>query len=360
MYISPDGQKFSNVSAAQQHASRNGGSSAPALDAREPRSATTHISQQHTLGAPNEGGREKSKSDAGGGANGWRQYTAPDGRRYYHHKASKTTQWAPPPGWAGNEKSERSESNLGSPAVAQNTEPAGAQAGVATTSNGTERERRLEKDKRPQERRSKSPARSRLRSSDLDRRDRDRDRDRDRSRDRDRDRGRGASPGRRAVQRDARPQGHVRGGRARSVSPLLRHRQGRDREWSRGRSRERSRGRSRGRSRERSYERAREYPGRVWERGRVRSRSPERRERSVGARDRNLGRDGGREKDRGSGEALGSKRPVRASSFASSGALVRSKQASKKMRKRQTAALALACFLGKLPRWERCRGSNAA
>ena len=40
------------------------------------------------------------------GAPGWRQYTAPDGRRYYHHKATKTTQWAPPPGWGGNDKSD--------------------------------------------------------------------------------------------------------------------------------------------------------------------------------------------------------------------------------------------------------------
>ena len=30
---------------------------------------------------------------------GWRQYIAPDGRKYYHHKLSKTTQWAPPPGY---------------------------------------------------------------------------------------------------------------------------------------------------------------------------------------------------------------------------------------------------------------------
>jgi len=205
-------------------------------------------------------------------------------------------------------------------------------------------EKRAAAHKRPQERRIKSPARSSLRSSDLDRRDRDRDRDRERSRDRDmdRDRGRGASPGRRGVQGDARPQGNVRGGRARSVSPLLRHRQGGDRERSRGRSRERSRGRSRGRSRERSYERARGYPGRVWDRERGRSRSPrergrsrsprergrsrspqrpERREPSVRAPDRNLGRNGGREKDRGSGEVLGSKRrvlEVRDSSFASS------------------------------------------
>ena len=227
--------------------------------------------------------------------------------------------------------------------MAQHTDPAGAQAGIATMSNDRERERMLEKDyfendggaekraaahKRPQERRIKSPARSSLRSSDLDRRDRDRDRDRERSRDRDmdRDRGRGASPGRRGVQGDARPQGNVRGGRARSVSPLLRHRQGGDRERSRGRSRERSRGRSRGRSRERSYERARGYPGRVWDRERGRSRSPrergrsrspqrpERREPSVRAPDRNLGRNG-------SGEVLGSKRrvlEVRDSSFASS------------------------------------------
>jgi hypothetical protein len=50
VYISPDGQKFSNVSAAQQHASRNGGSSATALDASEPRSETTNTTQQHALG----------------------------------------------------------------------------------------------------------------------------------------------------------------------------------------------------------------------------------------------------------------------------------------------------------------------
>ena len=30
---------------------------------------------------------------------GWRVHTAPDGRRYYHHQPTKTTQWAAPPGW---------------------------------------------------------------------------------------------------------------------------------------------------------------------------------------------------------------------------------------------------------------------
>jgi len=30
---------------------------------------------------------------------GWRQYTSPEGRRYFHHAPSKTTQWALPPGF---------------------------------------------------------------------------------------------------------------------------------------------------------------------------------------------------------------------------------------------------------------------
>ena len=30
---------------------------------------------------------------------GWRVHTALDGRRYYHHQPTKTTQCAAPPGW---------------------------------------------------------------------------------------------------------------------------------------------------------------------------------------------------------------------------------------------------------------------
>jgi hypothetical protein len=32
---------------------------------------------------------------------GWREFIAGSGRLYYHHKATKTTQWKKPPGWTG-------------------------------------------------------------------------------------------------------------------------------------------------------------------------------------------------------------------------------------------------------------------
>ncbi len=63
----------------------------------------------------NRSSSQRAMADAAG-APGWRQYTAPDGRRYYHHKATKTTQWAPPPGWGGNDKSDAAAA--GTPAFA--------------------------------------------------------------------------------------------------------------------------------------------------------------------------------------------------------------------------------------------------
>ena len=58
--------------------------------------------QQHPAEA---GGASMSQSTLAAAATvaavsaGWKEYTTPDGQKYYHHAVSQTTQWTAPPGW---------------------------------------------------------------------------------------------------------------------------------------------------------------------------------------------------------------------------------------------------------------------
>jgi len=107
MYISPEGQPFSNLSAAQQHAVRNGGSgAAPAVAARAPASAPTQKPAQQTSAAH-----------------------------------------------ASNEERAGAESSHARPAVPERTDAGGAQAESAPAKSATERESGSDRDRRAQERR---------------------------------------------------------------------------------------------------------------------------------------------------------------------------------------------------------------
>lgn len=89
-----------------------------------------------------------SKKSSSGAQNGWREFIAASGRLYYHHKATKTTQWKPPEGWLDDVVSSHAQDSPVKKAHGEKNEK--QNTGAQSEEAGGEEERR-EEEKRAEE-----------------------------------------------------------------------------------------------------------------------------------------------------------------------------------------------------------------